>query len=149
MEKLCVIKIRTSMKKNSVIQKTEKALGLGRMYSCVITDKSDQYMGMLKVVESIITYGEVDKDTFKLLLKKRSEISNKRGFEWDQAELDKFADAFFDGKKKLSDAGIKRTFRLHPPIKGFERKGKKVPYTMKGAFGYRGNNINDLLKRMI
>jgi large subunit ribosomal protein L30 len=40
-------------------------------------------------------------------------------------------------------------FNLHPPIKGFEKKGKKAPFSLKGAFGYRGKEINNLLERMI
>lgn len=43
----------------------------------------------------------------------------------------------------------KKFFRLHPPRKGFERKGTKKTFSVGGALGYRGNKINDLIKRMI
>jgi len=43
----------------------------------------------------------------------------------------------------------KKFFSLHPPIKGFERKGTKKSFKEGGALGYRGEKINDLLKRMI
>jgi len=43
----------------------------------------------------------------------------------------------------------KKYFALHPPRGGFERKGIKKSYTQKGALGYRGEKINDLIKRML
>lgn len=43
----------------------------------------------------------------------------------------------------------KKFFRLHPPRKGFERKGIKKPFTVGGALGYRGEKINELIKRMV
>lgn len=43
----------------------------------------------------------------------------------------------------------KKYFSLHPPIGGFERKGIKKPFNLKGALGYRAEKINDLIKKMI
>lgn len=43
----------------------------------------------------------------------------------------------------------KKFFSLHPPRGGFERKGIKKPFNLKGALGYRGDKINDLIKKMI
>ncbi|MGV8168560.1 MAG: uL30 family ribosomal protein [Candidatus Nanoarchaeia archaeon] len=40
-------------------------------------------------------------------------------------------------------------YALPPPKGGLERKGIKTPYASKGALGYRGEKINDLLKKMI
>jgi len=48
--------------------------------------------------------------------------------------------------KSLQD--VKPVFRLHPPSKGYKGKVKKS-YRMGGATGYRGEAINDLVKRMI
>lgn len=45
--------------------------------------------------------------------------------------------------------GKKKFIRLAPPLKGFERGGIKKSFKQGGALGYRGKNINDLLKRMI
>jgi len=42
----------------------------------------------------------------------------------------------------------KKYFALHPPIKGFERKGTKKSFKVGGALGYRGEKINELIKRM-
>lgn len=52
-------------------------------------------------------------------------------------------------KKLLAKRKKKNFFALHPPKGGFERKGIKTPFTLKGALGYRGDNINSLIKKMI
>lgn len=39
-------------------------------------------------------------------------------------------------------------FALHPPRGGLGRKGVKLPFKLGGAYGYRAEKINDLLKRM-
>jgi len=50
--------------------------------------------------------------------------------------------------KLLEQKGKKKTFNLHPPRKGYGRKGIKVPFVKGGALGDRKEKINDLLKRM-
>ncbi len=39
--------------------------------------------------------------------------------------------------------------RLGPPRKGYGRKGIKLPFSLKGAYGDRKEKINDLLTRMM
>jgi len=39
-------------------------------------------------------------------------------------------------------------YRLNNPLKGHGRKGIKKPFSVGGALGYRGEKINDLIKRM-
>lgn len=48
-------------------------------------------------------------------------------------------------QKKYKD---KKTLPLQPPRKGYGRKGVKIPFAKGGALGYRGEKINDLIKRM-
>lgn len=43
----------------------------------------------------------------------------------------------------------KKYFALHPPRKGYGRKGTKLPFKLGGALGPRKEKINDLIKRMI
>ena len=80
---------------------------------------------------------------------KRSRISNEKRYEWDSSKVGAFVEEFTKGTKNLEDLKIKRVFNLHPPIKGFGRGGKKAPFKLKGAFGYHGAAINQLLQRMI
>ncbi len=51
-------------------------------------------------------------------------------------------------KEKRGEEG-KKIFRLHPPRKGWERKGIVHIYKNGGALGNRGAEINELLKRML
>lgn len=43
----------------------------------------------------------------------------------------------------------KKTYTLHPPRGGFERKGTKRSYVEGGSLGNRKSDINALIKRMI
>lgn len=149
MEKVCVVRIMSALKKRGDAQSTIKSLRLNKLHSCTIIDKTDANIGMLKKVDNLITYGELDEDSLKALLKRRAMVSKNKRYEWQENALDDFAAAFLSGKKTLKDLNIKEVFSLHPPTKGFERKGKKTPFNLGGAFGYRGDKINLLLKRMI
>ncbi len=149
MEKLAVIKIRTDIGKNKAIKDGLRVLGLKKLYSCVILDNSPQNKGILNIIDSVVTYGEIDAKTLSKLLLKRGRISNKKKIEAKEQDINSFSESFLKGEKKIADLGIKNLFNLHPPIKGFERKGKKAPFSLKGSFGYRGDKINELLNRMI
>jgi len=46
-------------------------------------------------------------------------------------------------------ANEKNVFFLAPPVGGFERKGIKKSFIVGGALGDRGNEINNLLKKMM
>ncbi len=149
MEKLCVIRIRSSLKKSGDIGKVIKNLDIRKLYSCTLLDNSPSNLGMIKKADSVLTYGEINNEMLEKLLLKRARLSNRKKFEWQDAQLKEAAQSILSGKSGLEDMKIKRVFNLHPPIKGFERRGKKMPYTSKGVFGYRGADINSLLDRMI
>jgi len=113
--------------------------------------------GMLLKAQHWITWGEIDLDVLKEVLKKRGEVpggkrlndeyvKNRLGFN----SIDELAEALYNGKiylHKISDY-IKPVFRLHPPKKGFKRSIKK-PFGAGGETGYRGREINELIKGMI
>lgn len=66
----------------------------------------------------------------------------------------------YDSLEKLAEAmhklevdfaslpNVKPVFRLHPPKKGYKGKIKKS-YAAGGVTGYRGDTINNLVKRMV
>lgn len=149
MEKIAVIKIRSDIGKNKAIKDGLRVFGLKRLYSCVIVDNSPRNKGILNIIDSVVTYGEIDANTISKLLLKRGRISNKKKIDAKEQEITSFSESFLKGEKKIKDIGVKNLFNLHPPIKGFERKGKKTPFSLKGSFGYRGSKINELLERMI
>jgi large subunit ribosomal protein L30 len=63
--------------------------------------------------------------------------------------LDALAEAIYGVDVEFSSLpGVKPLFRLRPPSKGFKGKVKKS-FAAGGEAGYRGEAINDLLKRML
>ena len=65
----------------------------------------------------------------------------------DYDSVDALATAIFNQETTMKDAGLKPIFRLNPPRKGYE--GTKKPYTEGGSLGYRSENINELIEKMI
>jgi large subunit ribosomal protein L30 len=149
MEKLCVIRMRSVIRASGKAKRIVKALGLNRQYSCVIMDKSPSMEGALSVISNLITYGEINNDTLKVLLARRSFVSSSKKYAWEADKLDSFVSDFASGKRDVSELGIKRVFHLHPPRGGFERKGKKTPFSLNGGHGYRGEKINEMLLKML
>lgn len=124
--KIAAIRIKGPIKTGSEKNDTFKMLKLYRKNYCVVLDKTPSIVGMVKKVGDNVTWGEIDDSTLKELTAKRGEKTKK------------------DGKEAL-----KPFFRLSPPKGGFERKGIKVPFSLGGALGYRGEKINDLIRRML
>ena len=139
---LAAIRIRGRTMVRTTIVDAMKMLRLYKNNFCVVLPNNPTYLGMLKQAKDYITWGEIDDETFKLLVEKRGE--EFKGRESDSKGLIKYNDYFVVGNKKL-----KRYFRLNAPRKGFGRKGIKQSFQRGGTLGYRGAAINDLIKRMI
>jgi len=156
MKRIAVIRLRglTGIKKD--IKDTMNMLRLYNKNHCVIITNSEHNIGMLRKVKDYVTWGEIDEKTFRELLLIRGKTIGKKNLteqylkEKTKLSVDEFIKEFFSFKKNLKDVpGLKLYFRLKPPVKGFERKGIKVPYSMGGALGYRKDNINNLIIRML
>lgn len=154
--KIAIIKVRGSIGLNKKLKDTLAMLRLYRKNCCVIVDSNPIYIGMVNLLKDYITWGEVDNETFKLLLQKRGRIAGNKLLTEDYLKdkvkmgYEEFVTAFFDGKIKFRDVpGLKRFFRLRPPVGGFERNGIKKPFSMGGVLGYRKEKINDLVRRML
>jgi len=124
-EILAVIRIRGEINIKGDIKDTLDMLRLRRKHACVVIEKNASNLGMLQKVKDYSTWGEIDEGTLKLLIEKRAEMNPE------------------DPKR------TKPYFRLSPPRGGFERKGIKTSFQRGGALGYRGKDINNLIKRMI
>ena len=124
---IAVIRIRgiTGVRKGTA--DTLDMLCLYKKNYCAVLRNTPSILGMLKKVKDYVTYGEISMEVLEELLKKRAEINP------------------MDKEKKRT----KKFFRLNSPRGGYGRRGIKKPFTKKGSLGYRGGNINDLLKRMI
>lgn len=119
--KIAVILIRGMVDVTQTVKDGLSKLKLRKVFVCAVLDKNPSTQGMVVKCKDYVTWGEIDAATEK-------ELTEKRG--------------------KESKGTIKH-FHLHPPRKGFERKGIKVPFRAGGALGYRGTKINDLIKRML
>ena len=141
-QKLAAIRIRGLVRMEPKVESTLKMLKLFRNNYCIVVPNNPNYDGMLAKAKDYITWGEIDDDTFKLLVEKRGE--QFKGTEQDSHKKIKYNDFISVDNKK-----IKKFFRLNAPRKGFGRKGIKVQYKNGGALGYRGQKINELIKRMV
>ena len=141
-QNLAAIRVRGRTQINSKVESTLRMLRLYKNNYCSLVLNTPNYVGMLKKIKDYITWGEIDDETFELLVDKRAEPFNGR--EEDSKNKIKYNDYMVVHNKK-----IKKYFRLSPPRKGFERKGLKYSYQNGGALGYRGKYINDLIKRML
>lgn len=113
--KLAIIRIRGTVAHAPEVVETLKLLNLNKPNHCVIVNDNPSIRGMIKKVESLITWGPVsDKAT-----------------------------------KDLQARAHGKCFTLHPPRKGYSRKSIKLPYRLGGAYGDRGEKINELIERMV
>jgi large subunit ribosomal protein L30 len=152
-QKLAVVRVRGTVKVRKDIADTLTMLNLSKPHQVVILDDRPAYLGMLDKAKDYITYGEIEPAVLETLLLKwgRSEgnailtpayIKEKTGH-----TLKQFVKAFMKSEKHLHDLEIKKVFRLHPPRKGY--KDIKRAFSQGGDVGYRGSEINALLRRMI
>jgi large subunit ribosomal protein L30 len=150
-----VIRIRGIVNMKPDIKKTLNLLNLTRANHCVVLDETPSVKGMLQVAKDYITWGEIDKKTLTNLINSRGRLIGDKALTNDYLK----SSTSFDTINNLSDAiinkkflykeipSIKPIFRLNPPKKGFE--GIKRSFSNKGALGYRGKEINNLIERMI
>ncbi len=153
MKLLAVVRVRGVVTASQKVIDTLKMLRLHRTNYATLVKDTPSYLGMLRKAKDYITWGEIDKETLKELIVKKlritgdkkinEELLKKYGFK----NLDEFIEKLHKCKVDLRDfKEIKPFFRLRPPSKGY--KSIKHPWP-RGALGYRGNAINDLIRRML
>ncbi|AJF62554.1 MAG: 50S ribosomal protein L30P [archaeon GW2011_AR20] len=156
MSKIAVLRIRGDLNVRRDKKDTLRLLRLFNKNYCVVLDNNQNYVGMIEKIKDYVTWGELNKETFELLLKERGRLAGNKRLTADylkeklKISFEDFTKDFFEGKKSFKDIpGLKQFFRLSPPIKGFERGGIKKPFSLGGALGYRKETINNLIERMI
>ncbi|MDK2463610.1 MAG: 50S ribosomal protein L30 [Candidatus Korarchaeota archaeon] len=153
---IAVVRIRGRVDVRPEIRRTMEMLHVKRKFWATIVPATESYMGMLRVVKDYTTYGEIDKDTLVELLRRRGELRSggrvteewlRENTEFDG--VDDLVEALISGKARLHKLEwLKPYFRLHPPSGGFKRTTKRG-YRDGGELGYRGRDINALLRRMM
>jgi large subunit ribosomal protein L30 len=142
MAKLAVILVRGTIRAPVEIVDTLRSLNLGRQNCCVVVEDNAHFKGMVAKVKDYVTWGEIDDATFKSLVE-------KRGSEFKGRLSDSKKKIEYSNSMKIGSKEYKKYFRLNPPKKGYGKKGLKAAFTGGGAFGYRGNKINELVMRML
>ena len=152
-----VVRARSDVKVERSIRETMAYLNLSRVNHAVIIPNTPEYQGMLQKAKDFITWGEADAALVERMLVERGRM------EGDQPLTDaivaehssfktiaEFANAVCAGEAQVKDIpGLKRVFRLHPPRGSKGWGGIKRSYVVGGALGPRGDEIGDLVGRMI
>ena len=149
------VRIRGMSDISQEIKDTLSMLRLNRNCHATLLDDRPAYNGMLRKSKDCMTWGEVSQENIALLLKKRGrlvgdkKLTDEYAKELGYESLDALAEAIFKVDIEFSSLPeMKPVFRLRPPKKGFKGKVKRS-YAAGGEAGYRGDAINELLKRMV
>jgi large subunit ribosomal protein L30 len=152
---LAVVKVRGTISAQREARETLDMLRLDKTNNAVLVDTRPSYKGMLNRVQSYVTWGEVSKETVALLLKKRGRLAGGKKLTDESVEklgyksIDALADAIASCKAEFQKLpNVQPVFKLSPPSKGFKGKTKKS-FSSGGESGYRGEKINELVKRMV
>lgn len=150
---IAAIRVRGTTGVKGEVADTMKMLRLNRINHAVILDENPSYQGMLQKAKDYITWGEINEDTLTKVISKRGRLPGGAKLTEEYLKentphknVEDLTKAVLKGEK-LEDNGIKPVFRLHPPRKGY--KNTKKAYNEDGTLGYRGENIEDLIKKMI
>ncbi len=140
------------------LERTLASLRLNRKFNAVLLENNPNVLGMLRQSKDYLTWGEIKSPGIAALLKERGEVlgglplTNKfvqDGF--GEQSLEGLVEALTHGRIKLEtlwEKGLKPVFRLRPPSGGFEASTKRA-YATRGELGYRGQQISNLVARMI
>jgi large subunit ribosomal protein L30 len=152
---IVAVKVRGEISAQREAKETTEMLHLSHSNHAVIIDSRPAFMGMLKRAQSYVTWGEASKETVALMLTKRGKLAGSKPITEEAAQkmgyksIDYLAEAIVTCKVFHWDLeGVQKVFRLHPPKKGYHGKTKKS-YRAGGEAGYRGEAINELVKRMV
>ncbi|MGC8669731.1 MAG: uL30 family ribosomal protein [Candidatus Micrarchaeia archaeon] len=129
---IAVIRVRGRVNVRNDINETLDRLRIPYVNNCTVLKLTPSYAGMIQKCNNYIAFGEIDADTLKAIMK-------SKGIEY--GDENQPVDAML-GKIKEHVP-----LKLHPPKRGY--KSIKRGFNQKGALGYMGASINDLLKRMV
>ena len=152
---IAVVRVRGTVNVDKGIKKTLELLRLFKPNHLVIVGGEKVSLKMVEKAKDYVTFGEIEAKTLAMLLEKRGRLEGdkKLGAEFLKENNAKdFGDAakkILEGKTSLKELKVKPVFRLHPPRKGHGRAGIKKPFKSGGALGFRGAEINALIKSMM
>ena len=153
---IAVVRIRGEVGINPDIRDCLNLMKLHRKHRLILARNTPSMRGMINKVKDYCTFGEVDAKTIEEILIKRGKLPGNKDLtesyikKVSKSDLKTFSKEMSEGKTSLKDlTGVKTFFKLQPPVGGFERMGIKKPYARGGSLGYRGKDMNILVKKMI
>jgi large subunit ribosomal protein L30 len=154
---MALVRVRGRTHVRAQIEDAMKFLGLTHKNNCTLLIVDETTKGLLNKIKDYITWGEADAKTVAELLKKRGKVSGYKPLtdeylksNSEHKDINSLAEALASGKVSINSVkGLKRTFKLNPPRKGFERNGIKAQFNQGGVLGYRGEKISQLIGRMV
>ena len=133
---------------------TMTLLKLEKKYRATIIPEKDNTIGMLRKIQHYVSWQEIDIETVKELLDKKSrksgykKVTNEDITSIGFTSIDELATSLAEGKTSLSKLKpLKPWFALDPPRHGFKRSTKKL-YGQKGVLGYN-KELSVIVKRMM
>jgi large subunit ribosomal protein L30 len=152
---LAVVRVRGTISAPREVRDTLQMLNLTRNNYAVLIDDRPSFIGMLKTAQNFVTWGEASKETVKEIIRERGRLAGDKKLTDEYAQkvgfksLEELAEAVFNCKIEYWKLpNVQPNFKLHPPKKGFKGKIKKS-HGVGGELGYRGEKINELIRRMI
>ncbi len=150
-----IIRLRGKLNINPKIKDTLHYLRLNRVNHAVVLPENETTKGMLQVAKDYVTWGEITADVLTEAITNRGRLVGDKVItdayvkeHTSFGSIAEFAAAIVEGKAQYKDlADVKPLLRLHPAKKGLE--GIKRSYQAGGALGYRGEDINALVGRMM
>ena len=152
---VCAVRVRGTIRASREVRETLQMLHLTRNNHAVLIDDRPSFLGMLKAAQNFVTWGEATKEIVHALISKKGRVLGNKKITDEYAQktgfktLEELAEAIFTCHVEYWKLpNVQPVFKLHPPSKGFKGKIKKS-YGMSGELGYRGEKINELVKRMV
>lgn len=155
---IIAVRIRGTATDDPDVRKTMEILKMENTFRARLLENTPSTEGMLRTAKNLVAWGQISPEVLETLLRKRAEREGERGLDDDFAKVffkrpsvADLANSIAAGEIPIRDlwsAGIKPGFRLHPPKGGFKRSTRRAA-TDGGELGYRGEDVNSLVRRMI
>lgn len=155
---VAVVRIRGRVNRRREVNDTLAFLRLHKPNHAVVIPLNESYKGMLLKVQNAIAWGEINFETFKMLLTERGRVRGGKKLNDDAVKelsegqingVEELASKLWNKEISFKDVKwLKPVFRLNPPSGGY-RSGVKKSFETGGAYGYWGEKINDLIERMV
>jgi large subunit ribosomal protein L30 len=147
-----LIRLRGSIGVHPDILDTLKRLNMPSKYSSVLLKDTPSNKGMLNKVTDYVTWGEITEESLEALIMKRGRMAGDERITEETLKRENLGTPKELAKRTMGEGAvpgcIKKTFRLTPPSGGF-KKSIKRHIRSGGELSYRGEAINELIKKMI